>query len=184
MPAGESLVLPGFAPQRAPTWPRDTLALVATPAILRTLLGFAQDAQGDWIAALDCGHRRHIRHRPPLSSYPWIVDERARAGKLGAEIECERCARGELPDAAAAYRTTAEFDETSLPAGLRREHTTRPGVWARAEVLAGRLRFVLPALAVDRELAAGEHAIIPPGLPHHVEPLGAVRMQVVFLRCP
>jgi tellurite methyltransferase len=57
-------------------------------------------------------------------------------------------------------------------------------VWGRAEVLAGRLRFVMPVLAVDRVIEAGDHAIIPPELPHRVEPLGAVRMRVVFLRVP
>lgn len=150
----------------------------------RRMLGFDLDAGGDWVAALACGHRRHIRHRPPLADYPWIGDPDARAARVGADIECERCGRGELPDGAVAYRTTDEFDERTLPAGLRRDHTTRAGVWGRAEVLAGRLRFVMPALGIDRELAAGEHAIIPPELPHHVLPLGPVRMRVVFLRVP
>lgn len=157
---------------------------VAARTIARSILGFTADAAGDWIARLDCGHRRHIRHRPPLSEYPWIMDAAVRAARIGAPIECDRCGRGELPDDAAPYKTTAEFDETTLPAGLRRDHTTRAGVWARAEVLAGQLRFVMPALAEDRVIAAGDHAIIPPELPHHVEPLGPVRLRVVFLRVP
>jgi len=148
------------------------------------MLAFEADAAGDWIARLDCGHRRHIRHHPPLADYPWIVDAAGRAARVGAEIECERCRRGEVPDGAAPYRTTDEFDETTLPAGLRRDHTTRAGVWGRVEVLAGQLRFVMPALAVDRVIEAGGHAIIPPELPHLVEPLGPVRMRVVFLRVP
>ena len=61
---------------------------------------------------------------------------------------------------------------THLPRLLR-----EPGVGER-------LRFVMPILAVDRVLAADDHAIIPPGLPHHVEPLGPMRMRVVFLRVP
>lgn len=150
----------------------------------RRILSFTRDADGDWVARLECGHRRHIRHHPPLADYPWITDAAARASKIGAQIECERCARAELPDDAAAYRTTTVFDETTLPAGLRRDHTTAAGVWGRAEVLAGRLRFVMPALAMDQIIAAGDHAIIPPGLPHHVEPLGPLRFQVVFLRVP
>jgi len=153
-------------------------------SIPRRILGFATDAAGDWIARLDCGHRRHVRHRPPLSDYPWIDDPAGRAARVGAAIECDRCGRGELPDRAASYRTTDAFDETTLPAGLRREHTTRAGVWGRAEVLAGSMRFVMPALAIDRVIEAGDHAIIPPEVPHHVEPLGPMRMQVVFLRVP
>nr|WP_263429582.1 DUF1971 domain-containing protein [Nannocystis pusilla] len=89
-----------------------------------------------------------------------------------------------MPDGAAVYRATDVFDEATLPAGLRRDHTIRAGSWGRVEVLAGRLRFVMAALAVDRELAEGEHAIIPPEVPHHVAPLGPVRMRVVFLRAP
>ncbi|WAS95698.1 DUF3565 domain-containing protein [Nannocystis punicea] len=153
-------------------------------AVPRRILGFERDAADEWIVHLDCGHRRHVRHRPPLSEYPWLADAAARAARVGASIECGRCGRGELPDGAAAYRTTELFDETNLPAGLRRAHTIRAGAWGRVEVLAGRLRFVMPALAVDRVLTAGEQAIIPPELPHHVEPLGPVRMQVVFLRVP
>lgn len=150
----------------------------------RRILGFERDAANEWIVRLDCGHRRHVRHRPPLSDYPWLADAAAREARVGAAIECGRCGRGELPEGAAVYRTTDTFDETTLPAGLRRDHTIRAGSWGRVEVLAGRLRFVMPPLAIDRELAAGEHAIIPPEVPHHVEPLGAVRMRVVFLRAP
>lgn len=155
------------------------------------MLGFDRDTDAaarpdasDWIVRLDCGHRRHVRHRPPISSYPWLLDEAARAAKIGETIECQRCARLELPDDAAPYRSTDVFDETTLPAGLRRAHTTKTGVWGRAEVLSGRLRFVMPVLGVDRVVEAGEHAIIPPELEHHVEPLGPVRMRVVFLRAP
>lgn len=158
--------------------------VIPSVAVPRRILGFERDAVADWIAQLDCGHRRHIRHRPPWTEYPWIDDEAGRAAKVGAEIECERCGRRELPDGAAPYRTTDEYDEATLPAGLRRDHTTRMGVWGRAEVLAGRLRFVMPVLAVDQVIDAGGHAIIPPELPHHVEPLGPVRMRVVFLRVP
>src|SRR5690606_16158914 len=131
-----------------------------------------------------CGHRRHVRHRPPLSEYPWVVDDAAREAKRGATIECARCARLELPDGAAPYRTTDAFDEVTLPSGLRADHSTRAGVWGRVDVLSGQLRFVMPILGVDRVLSAGDHALIPPELVHHVEPLGPMRMRVTFLRAP
>lgn len=155
------------------------------PHVPRAIVALTRDADehGEvWIAALDCGHRRHVRHRPPQSSYPWLTTEAGRAAKLGAPLECTRCAASELPDGASVYKTTAEFDEHTLPAGLRREHTTRGGVWGRAEVLAGTMRFVMPALGIDREVIAGEHAIIPPELEHHVEPRPGLRMRVAFLR--
>ncbi|MDC0721206.1 DUF3565 domain-containing protein [Nannocystis bainbridge] len=66
--------------------------------IPRRICEFARDAAGEWIVHLECGHRRHVRHRPPLSNYPWLADPAERAARIGAEIECERCARGEPPD--------------------------------------------------------------------------------------
>ncbi|MBK8260774.1 MAG: DUF1971 domain-containing protein [Nannocystis sp.] len=97
-------------------------------------------------------------------------------------MECERCARLELPEDAHVYRSTDVFDQTTLPAGLRRDHRTAVGVWGRVDVLAGRLRFVMPALAIDRVIEASGAQLIPPALTHHVEPLGPLRMQVSFLR--
>lgn len=152
------------------------------PAPPRRMLAFERDEGGEWVARLECGHRRHVRHRPPLSSYPWIADEAGRAAKIGASIECDRCARSEVPDEARVYRRTEIFDERSLPSGLRRPHRTRAGVWGRVDVLAGRLRLTMPALGIDAVIEAGDQAILPPELEHQVEPLGPVRLQIAFLR--
>jgi DTW domain-containing protein len=43
------------------------------------------------VVELDCGHRRHVRDRPPLSSHPWVRDADARARRIGAAIECGHC---------------------------------------------------------------------------------------------
>ena len=50
------------------------------------------------------------------------------------------------------YRSTAIFDEKTLPAALRGEHKTKAGTWG----------------------------VILPDQPHRVEPLGPMRMQVHF----
>ena len=55
------------------------------------MLGFVQDEAGDWIAELDCGHRRHVRHCPPLSERPWVLSNEGRRSRLGTEIECLYC---------------------------------------------------------------------------------------------
>lgn len=31
----------------------------------RRIVGFDRDEEGDWVALLECGHRQHVRHRPP-----------------------------------------------------------------------------------------------------------------------
>ena len=40
-----------------------------------------------------------------------------------------------LPSGVAAYRRTNEFTEQTLPVGLRKDHATKPGVWALIHAL-------------------------------------------------
>jgi hypothetical protein len=58
---------------------------------LAVVLGFHQDDKGDWIVELACGHRRHIRHRPPWTNHPWITSAAGRAAKIGQPFECALC---------------------------------------------------------------------------------------------
>lgn len=88
-----------------------------------------------------------------------------------------------LPEDAAAYDRTRTFDEASVPAGLRRSHRTKPGVWGVIRVLEGELayRILEPALE-EHVLSPGVDGIVEPGVPHEVEPRGAVRFYVEFCR--
>jgi hypothetical protein len=61
------------------------------------ITGFHQDAEGDWIAELACGHTQHVRHRPPWQSRPWTQTAEGRSARLGAKIECPLCDRPALP---------------------------------------------------------------------------------------
>ena len=61
------------------------------------MVGFHCDEEGDWVAHLDCGHRQHVRHRPPFQLRPWVLDQAARASRLGGLLECPLCDRGEPP---------------------------------------------------------------------------------------
>ena len=76
------------------------------------------------------------------------------------------------------YRITPVFDERSLPGGLRRDHSTKAGVWGVIRVLEGRLRLFSEEGA--RDLAPGRPGLVHPEQKHRVEPLGPVRMQVEF----
>ena len=42
-----------------------------------------------------------------------------------------------LPPEVKPYRRTPEFTESTIPAGLLKGHTTKPGVWAMIHVLEG-----------------------------------------------
>lgn len=141
------------------------------------------DEPGAWIVSLDCHHRRHLRHRPPLSSVPWLADPAQRAAKLGATIECGRCAAREWPEGLERYRETRLFSDRDAPAGLRAEHSTKAGVWGRLELDSGQLALCFAAPHAARvELAAGHWAAIPPQLPHRLELDGPARFRVAFYR--
>jgi tellurite resistance-related uncharacterized protein len=65
------------------------------------------------------------------------------------------------------YKCTSVFDENTLPAGLRREHRTKPGVWGIIRVLEGRLRYQV--------LDPVSEVILEPGRPGLVSPTALSR---------
>ena len=85
-----------------------------------------------------------------------------------------------LPANVRPYKQSIVFDETTMPAGLRRRHCTKPGVWGVIRVTDGQLRY--------RVLDSGAESILDPGHPgvalpeqfHEVEPLGRVRFFIEF----
>ena len=151
--------------------------------VKRAISGFHRDEQGDWVADLDCGHGQHVRHRPPFVNRPWVICDESREAMLGVELDCPRCEAMEWPDDFAPYRRTREFDETTLPSGLAKDHATSRGVWARIHVVSGALRYHVGA-PVHRAflVETAATAVIVPEVPHRVETLGAVRFFVEFWR--
>jgi len=85
-----------------------------------------------------------------------------------------------LPPGLTAYKRTPVFDQDSLPAGLRRSHRTKTGVWGLIHVIEGRLHYRTFDPASETELAPGKPGVVRPGQLHEVEPLGPVRMFVEF----
>lgn len=150
----------------------------------RPITGFTTDAEVDWVALLSCGHPQHVRHRPPFTLRPWVVTEEGRRSRLGVPLDCVRCDAFEMPAGFAPYKETPVFTEATVPDGLRKDHTTRPGVWARIVVDEGRLRYVVASMRADQELTPERPGVVLPEVPHHVEPLGSVRFHVEFWRAP
>ena len=152
-------------------------------AVPRPIDGFHQDEHGDWVAELRCGHGQHVRHKPPFWSRPWVLTEEGRNEKLGVELPCVLCGRFELPSGHAPYKRTADFTAASVPAGLRKDHSTKPGVWGVIHVLEGRLRYIVePPLAREEVLEAGSRGIVVPEILHRVVPEDDVRFFVEFHR--
>ena len=84
----------------------------------------------------------------------------------------------------APYKVTPEFDRDSLPAGLRRVHSTKEGCWGLIRILEGRLRLSFPETGREAVLDPRTPGVVAPGEPHLVEPLGPIRMRVEFYRAP
>jgi Protein of unknown function (DUF3565) len=61
------------------------------PEVERAIVGFECDEVGDWVALLACGHRQHVRHRPPWEERPWVTSAAGRGGRVGAPLECRLC---------------------------------------------------------------------------------------------
>jgi Protein of unknown function (DUF3565) len=57
----------------------------------RRIIGFHQDAEGHWVADLECGHTQHVRHEPPWMNRPWVTTPEGRASRLGVTLNCKKC---------------------------------------------------------------------------------------------
>lgn len=91
-----------------------------------------------------------------------------------------------LPVGLSAYKRTPLFTETTVPAGLLRDHSTKEGTWGLIHVESGCLRYFVtdpdrpPSTAdLTRESSLG---LIEPTILHRVEPVGPVAFWVEFLR--
>ncbi len=57
----------------------------------RKIRVFEKDEAGDWRAGLECGHRQHMRHNPPLVARAWVLTAEGRAARIGSELDCKHC---------------------------------------------------------------------------------------------
>lgn len=85
-----------------------------------------------------------------------------------------------LPEGLTAYKRTPEFDQESVPAGLRREHRTKAGVWGLIRVLEGKLLYRILSPSREQVLTPETPGVVQPQQPHEVQPLGPVRFYVEF----
>jgi tellurite resistance-related uncharacterized protein len=145
-----------------------------------TIIGFHQDDAGDWVAELGCEHGQHMRHRPPWQQREWVTTPEGRRHKLGQAIDCPLCDQIAMPTGASEYKRTATFTEQTLPAALRADHRTKAGTWARIVVEAGALEYHVRGRV--HRLEPGVAGLVEPERPHHVKPLGSVRVHVEFWR--
>lgn len=151
----------------------------------RPITGFDRDEEGQWVALLSCGHRQHVRHRPPFVERDWTQSEGGRGQMLGQTLDCPQCDRMEPPEGVVRYRSTPLFTEMTIPKALRKEHSTKAGVWGRIRILEGNLLYeILRPRLQSFTLDATSTAFIVPEVPHRVEKIRRVIFQVDFLKLP
>jgi tellurite resistance-related uncharacterized protein len=150
------------------------IRVIALENLMIALLAEASDRQIDLAREM----ATYIAPRPGFTQHPLTVHAAAQMIDL---IERANQFR-DPPLSSMPYERTSVFDENTLPAGLRREHRTKPGVWGVIRVLDGRLRYQVLDPASEVILEAGRPGLILPDEPHLVEPLGSMRMQIEFYR--
>lgn len=153
----------------------------------RHVTAFHRDAEGHWVARLDCHHDQHVRHHPPQFDRPWTLTAEGRASRIGMALDCVRCDAFEWPADMACYRKTPVFEAGQVPRGLLREHATKAGVWGRIVVSAGEVVYVVGDRRWRLRPGAGGSAadgagVVVPELRHHVEPGPDARFCVEFWR--
>ncbi len=90
-------------------------------AVERTIVAFQQDRAGDWLAVLDCGHTRHLRHDPPWMERAWLTSEAERRRRIGQRIPCQTCAElaaGSVPSSEERRRIAEAVKAACLQAAL------------------------------------------------------------------
>jgi tellurite resistance-related uncharacterized protein len=148
------------------------IRVIALENLIIALLTEASDRQMDIAREMV----PFIAPRPGYTRHPLTV----KAAEHMTDI-IDRAARFKAPlPSIVPYKSTPVFDENTLPAGLRREHRTKTGVWGIIRVLEGRLRYHVLDPVSDIILEPGVPGVVFPDQPHRVEPLGQLRMQVEF----
>jgi hypothetical protein len=57
----------------------------------RAIVGFDRDEEGHWVALLECGHRQHVRHAPPMQRREWVLTDEGRRSQIGTTLACMHC---------------------------------------------------------------------------------------------
>ena len=89
----------------------------------------------------------------------------------------------ELPSNVALYRTTSQFDESSIPKGLQTAHQTKEGVWGKIVVLEGQLEYKINEPKIEIViLDKNVYGVIEPTIFHEVRVIRKVKFYIEFYR--
>ena len=89
----------------------------------------------------------------------------------------------QLPDGIGLYKQTPEFNESTIPAGLLKDHQTKEGTWAKIIILDGKLCYRINGPDVEQiTLSKVKPGVVEPAVMHSISPLGTVRLYIEFYR--
>ena len=88
----------------------------------------------------------------------------------------------QLPPGLVPAGSSLSFTEDTIPEALQKKHALGPGHWGVLHVFAGSVCFVDLATGTETEIAAPDHAIIQPEMPHHLRLAGPVQCRIDFFR--
>jgi tellurite resistance-related uncharacterized protein len=158
--------------------------VIALENVVITLLAEGSDRQREVAREM----ADYISPRPGFTQHPLTVRAAGHIVDLVNRAihyrSVDRVTSAAAPTSTTPYKSTPVFDESTLPAGLRREHRTKAGTWGVIRVLQGRLLYRVLDPSSEVILEPGQPGLIRPKQPHLVEPLGHMRMQVDFYDQP
>lgn len=88
----------------------------------------------------------------------------------------------QIPSNLALYKTTPVFDETTIPAGLLKNHNTKEGVWGKIVVVEGKLLYSIYDTQEEIYLDENNYGVAEPKVLHQVKPSGKVKFYVEFYK--
>lgn len=131
--------------------------------MLRKIVDFYTDENGDWVALLDCFHGQHVRHKPPFIRRPWVLAEQGRRFWIGNELDCLKCNRLEWPQDVAKYQSTSLFDNSTIPPFFKGPYRIGSATWVKIIVQEGKLKYTVSETTGSvYELGSGDTGVIAP----------------------
>jgi len=65
--------------------------VIKQPPPERATIEFHRDQENHWVADLECGHCRHVRHDPPWQNREWVTSLENRRKRIGQMLVCKKC---------------------------------------------------------------------------------------------
>lgn len=90
----------------------------------------------------------------------------------------------DLPTELVAYRQSPVFTQDTIPEALKRNHSTKAGVWAVIHILEGALHYRIEEPASAHILTPEAPGLVRPEQEHNVSAQGPVRFVVEFYALP